>query len=228
MAKERPCSFCSIDADNPAILPWYNIPLLQTEHFVVVPSIGAVVPGWVLVLPKVHALSIAEVPRDQRNELKVLIKCTKNLVEKQFGRATLFEHGASTRDSLIGCGVDHAHLHIVPLQFSLISLALSDKVVSWVKRTHAPHDINDMHSDYLLISEDSFTCVIGHLQQPQSQYFRRLIANALGVPDQYNYRTHSFLSNVRLTMKGILEARSATEAKSPNILSDGSRLIAAV
>jgi diadenosine tetraphosphate (Ap4A) HIT family hydrolase len=211
VAKERPCSFCSIHAEKLASLTWYDTPLLQTEHFFVVPSIGAMVPGWVMVLPKVHALSIARVPHEQREELKLLINRTRTVVEKRFGPATLFEHGASAAGSLTGCGVDHAHLHIVPLHFSLISLALNDEAASWVRKTHGPHGIKDAQSDYLLISEDSSTCVVGHLRQPQSQYFRRLIANAVGTPGQYNYRTYLFLNNVRQTVEGISEAVRSLE-----------------
>ena len=39
---------------------------------------------------------------------------------------TMFEHGASHTGSIMGCGVDHAHVHLVPLDFNLAEEAVSE------------------------------------------------------------------------------------------------------
>ena len=41
------------------------------------------------------------------------------VVERAFGPVTVFEHGPSRPGRAPGCGVDHLHVHLVPLPFDL-------------------------------------------------------------------------------------------------------------
>ena len=53
----NPCVFCSQFREDSAPAVW-NEPILESQNFVVVPSLGSLVEGWTLLLPKSHYLSM--------------------------------------------------------------------------------------------------------------------------------------------------------------------------
>src|SRR5689334_5777564 len=52
------CRFCVDNVSISAVDPW-DRPLLSTDNFYVVPSLGSLVEGWLLVIPKDHVISAA-------------------------------------------------------------------------------------------------------------------------------------------------------------------------
>ena len=106
------CRLCSIGTSTEI---WDQV-LLESENFSVVPSKGGFVEGWVMVVPKHHVLSMAQVAaRGTDDELRGLIARVSQKMTENFGPPTIFEHGAVSQKSTFGCGIDHAHLHFVPL-----------------------------------------------------------------------------------------------------------------
>ena len=55
------CILCSELAVSAEKAPW-SAPLVETENFVVVPSLGALVEGWLLIVPKAHHISYGALP----------------------------------------------------------------------------------------------------------------------------------------------------------------------
>ena len=109
--RSRACRLCALDSNH---LIWNRI-LWESENFCVVPSKGGFVPGWVMVVPKTHVLSVAQLPNPLYPEMKQLVAEVSARLTECFGPPTAFEHGAVVENSSFGCGVDHAHLHLVPL-----------------------------------------------------------------------------------------------------------------
>jgi diadenosine tetraphosphate (Ap4A) HIT family hydrolase len=103
----------------------WNKPLLESDHFVVLPSLGSLVPGWVLVIPKQHYLCIGALPQSLFPEFQRVKKEIVKLIASQFGDPCLFEHGPSSPGLKVGCSVDHAHLHVVPFSGDLARLTAS-------------------------------------------------------------------------------------------------------
>ena len=201
--QSRNCPFCEAGV-GPTDTVWYNQPLLSTPNFVVLPSIGALVPGWVLVAPKKHFLSVASIPYRFRQELGGLLKRATGIVEQGFGATVQFEHGPATHNSQIGCGLDHAHIHVVPIGFDLVDTARSDPTIAWSKLGSGFHEIQTQGNDYLAIT-NQVSSWIGHPIAPVSQYFRKLVALKLGIPDQFDYNKFSHIENVRITAQTLLK-----------------------
>src|SRR5689334_2245520 len=107
-----------------------DIPLLSIPEGVVIPSVGALLPGWLLIVPRERALSYAELDTANRQTLYHLARSVASEVS-DFGSPIMLEHGAATAGSGIGCGVDQAHLHVVPIQFDLSKQVLADPTVAW-------------------------------------------------------------------------------------------------
>ena len=99
----------------------YNVRLYETEHFAVIPSLGSIVEGWLLIIPKEHYLSYGYIESQALlDELKKLIDYVGGIVKQVYGDYVIFENGAYCSNKLVGCGVDYAHIHIVPIKIDLI------------------------------------------------------------------------------------------------------------
>ncbi|GAB3146703.1 hypothetical protein GCM10027290_28880 [Micromonospora sonneratiae] len=151
--------------------------LLETQRFCVLPDLAPIAVGHVLIVPRIHLRALATLSPGMTEELEELRNdVTRILVEKLGGRVTLFEHGVCSGVS--ACGIDHAHLHLVPLP---------DTCRLTVDPTFPAEEISSIRSvieiaprqDYLLLSDRNRT----HVYYPAtatSQYFRRLISEELG------------------------------------------------
>src|SRR5687768_2245990 len=87
--------------------------VLRSENFVVLPTIGQLFVGSVLILPRRHRETFATLGEAERRELPALLNRVLSGVAR-FGEPIIFEHGAVSQTGG-GCGVYHAHLHVVPL-----------------------------------------------------------------------------------------------------------------
>lgn len=169
--------------------PW-DTPITETPHFVVVPTKGPLVPGWLLIVPRVHIWSLRETKFT--SELNALIEWTTSVVAHRYGPPTLFEHGAAECGTTFGCGIDHAHLHIVPLSFSLrVATRIFAPDISWRESIHAPWEVSSTQEAYLAFREPG--CSLWRIATPETpprQFFRQVLASSLKLADAYDYDEH--------------------------------------
>src|SRR5579864_8573109 len=109
------CRYCSgflaPDATGKG-LPW-NTPVLESEHFVVVPTLGHLIPGWLLLIPRQHYACLGALGPDLRSEVMDLKAESESLLKRLYGPVMKFEHGPCSPGTGGTC-VSHAHLHLVP------------------------------------------------------------------------------------------------------------------
>lgn len=179
--------------------PSFDVPLYQSDHFVVLPTLGAVVPGWVLAVPRRRMPNLSRLNDVESEELVALVRRTSSRISA-VGDVFCFEHGGQA-DSILNCGVDQAHLHIAPLSFDLVSAAIDEPDVDWaVARDPAPKpDVEEDSGGYLSVSDLQGRAYVGRPRTEVSQWFRRLIATRLGKADFWDYRSHPMLDNVGRT-----------------------------
>lgn len=209
------CSYCSnILATHAqgARAPWDKI-LGETPNFVVTPTLGALVEGWLLVISRTHAPAMGSLPVNRLRELGRLLIQVRQQVEMSYGCPTVaFEHGSVCDGTAFGCGVDHAHTHIVPLGTALTPIIERElkRPLEWREIPNF-EDLAGFYAQrrpYIYVSEHVGDA--GRYTNPQdipSQLTRRAIANYLGIPRQYDYREHAFEANVTRTCErlGVLE-----------------------
>ena len=182
--------------------PWDQI-IYRTERFVVVPTKGALVPGWLLVIPKVHVLSLSELGASAAQELDLLVPLLRRRLEDSFGPVNMFEHGAIRPNTNFGCGLDHAHLHLASLPFDLADFVRRRTIWAW-QDSSAPWHRGPSASPYLAMESRSAVWLKALPPQLPRQFFRRIIAERLGAPDSYDYdrfpqRMNSTLCVTRLS-----------------------------
>lgn len=190
----KDCRYCRIISEGSANR--YDTLLEETKSFVVMPTIGSLVAGWQLIVPKRHVLNCAQLTKCEKLELSALINRRVEQTHLAFdGDAFIFEHGAIEDKSLFGCGVDHAHIHIVPLEFDLVTAFLSsvEKCKTIEKSITKFYEETECTGEpyWLVGCSNQSTSHILSSMKPQSQFFRRLIAERLGIYDVYDYKLHA-------------------------------------
>ena len=97
--------------------------LYEGRHWIIVPTVGAIVPGYLLFVSKSHRLSVAACGQDEVAELQKLTVRTRQILEEQYrAPCVLFEHGEGCSCQSTATSVSHCHLHIAPCQGDLIDV----------------------------------------------------------------------------------------------------------
>src|SRR6266478_8200201 len=92
--------------------PIYDEILIEVDGCVVTPTLGSIVPNWLLIVPRSPVLNFAlwsaATGQSPLNLVeKVVAKC------HSAERIVWFEHGPAQSGSIVGCGIDQAHLHVI-------------------------------------------------------------------------------------------------------------------
>jgi|HubBroStandDraft_1064217.scaffolds.fasta_scaffold352422_1 ATP adenylyltransferase len=191
---------------SPSGAPW-DQPLAETANFVAIPSLGSLVPGWVLIVPRRSVLNLALLSPQERMEIRALCGEIAQVLTRKFkGDIFEFEHGPSQSNTVMGCGVDQAHLHVVPLPFNLVDAVCEVCGVN-AEASGDPWQLLERGRDYW-IARDVVRGVsaVAHPADPVSQGIRRLIADRTGQPASWDYRTHPRVENIEATLSAFLRA----------------------
>lgn len=183
--------------------PWDYV-LYSSRNFIVVPTVGALVEGWLMIISKNHYVCMGALPYDLFSELEYLSQFIASKLEMYYGNIVLFEHGPSIPNQSLGCGVDHAHLHLVPTNYNLIngiSTVFAEKL-DWnrLNNISGTSDYFKKQMPYLYVEQPLANPYITSHVNLGSQLFRRVIANQLGIPNRYNWRHFPEKDNVIRTI----------------------------
>jgi diadenosine tetraphosphate (Ap4A) HIT family hydrolase len=183
------CPFCEEMRDAEAS-PWTDSGssrvLAQRSGFVLVPSLGPLARGHSMLIPTQHCPSFAALDDDQRGKAQQLVALYSRALTPP-GRATVvFEHGM-LRGSAGGCGICHAHIHIVPVDdVDLSPPEIGDAVWEPLRRdgwiASLPRD-----SEYVMVGTSSGPVYAARVHDLPSQFMRRWLADRLG-HDQWDWR----------------------------------------
>jgi ATP adenylyltransferase len=189
--------------------PLCDVDLWQDQDAAVVPTLGSLVENWVLVVPRCNAISFARVPAERRERCRHLMRAVSDRIRVPETRVYFFEHGAARPNTAMGCGTDQAHVHVVPLIFDLIGEAIEcEPKIRWhsVDVTDPWQDL-ESGSEYYLVS-DFNQAYVGRPEEKQSQFFRRVIARAIGRTSEWDYRLAPFYENVAKTINNLRRSQS--------------------
>lgn len=193
--KTLECDFCeefSSNEDNTFARLYRGFPrsriLFQSDNFAVVPSLGQIVEGYLLVLPKRHFRALGDMPGLLLNELVELCSFVGNDLEALYGTPIFFEHGTRA-EGVGGCGIYHAHLHVVPLS------NVADPINVLKKGFHHTElaslcEIEELSADlptYLFFRDSGARLYLFDTGPLPSQYMRKLLADAIG-GQEWNWR----------------------------------------
>lgn len=173
------------------------------RSFAVVPSLGSLVPGWLLIVPRRPMVNLKALTRSEMAELSELQQSISRDLAVFSGQVYAFEHGGDHYGSVMGCGVDQAHLHMVPLPFDLLdeAVAQADSGIEWKLHPGMPLTGLPPIGEYVVVWRvDGSVGAIGMVSRPVSQWMRRIIARKLGI-EGWDYRTNPQTAIIRETVE---------------------------
>jgi diadenosine tetraphosphate (Ap4A) HIT family hydrolase len=150
-------------------------------EFAVIPSVSPLTNGHVMVVPRVHVTSIKQLPVDVLSRLPEILESTLRISGTNLSDVLIWEHGVGCGRNG-GCGVSHAHLHILPIQGAAeIARTLAENWQTSVPCSIADyHEQSSMNNSYLFWQSGHEGWLYESEDIP-SQHLRRLIAMRLSL-----------------------------------------------
>lgn len=189
---ERNCRFCNIVKKQMSEYGIVDTPFLENKKFFSLVSIGAFICGWTLLISKEHMYNLNNY-YDDTDFYDYLLKHINMLRQKLHWekRMIVFEHGANSCCSLVACDTSHAHLHIVPWDDSILEEIMVEYTWQCIKWRDVTALVRDQ--EYWLYCENpeagaDADVYIHIIDKPESQYFRRVIAEKIGLVGEYSYK----------------------------------------
>jgi diadenosine tetraphosphate (Ap4A) HIT family hydrolase len=197
----NPCEICAEIAGEPEGDAYHRLLaddryvhrlILGGGEFGVLPSLGPLVPGHVLMCPVRHLRRFADLPIDLVEQFPAYVEDVIAVLESVYScPVTRFEHGTSGDGSRIPCTVEHAHVHLLPLPAGA-SPILPD--LGWATVPGGLRELRDYVGPYEYLTwehPDGHRLVLrgDDAGAIPSQLLRRVVADAVGLPE-WNWRVN--------------------------------------
>ncbi|MFT3670618.1 hypothetical protein [Aestuariivirga sp.] len=190
---------------TPSCKPLYNRALAELEDMVVVPTLGSIVPNWLLFVPTWPSLNYRNWNTNTGRDPLLSMELFCEQFGHDFEKAIWFEHGAASSGSPIGCGVDYAHLHLLidsQIDFSeFANAAHSLSGVEWRPLANQPSPYDDLpfEEDYYVFGQGRSAFVGNNNRSLGSQFFRRVVARLVKRDAEWDYKSYPFSANIAAT-----------------------------
>lgn len=185
--------------------------IVTHEGFCVLPSLGQIVEGHVLLIPQRHLTSMAELAVDGDDQLQMLMCQIRTALRSLYGKCLFFEHGIRRAGSG-GCGIDHAHMHALPLSGGGMLNTLMQSFEG--SRIHNLADIPRTippESSYLFFESSVGERYAFAAPNMPSQYMRKLACESIGKLD-WDWRQSGREPDLFATIERLSPAFSAALA----------------
>lgn len=175
----------------------------STANFEVLADMSPLVTGHLLLLPRKHYLSFAQVLGDHPGETEELLSDITMMYRETFGEPLILEHGSGVDEETHAC-ITHAHLHLLPADASAVDELLIRDELSYVdlesitELRNAPWP----ESPYFLRHHRGRSRVYVPNGNQKRQYLRSVVGTTLNIPDpEWDYAVIIRRDCLRRTMK---------------------------
>lgn len=189
------CVFCP-HAIESSTSPFDRVIASGTRGYII-PALGMLVPGYFLSITNRHVVSLSQL---EATEIEQFYSWALKFCSEwsgTFGEYLIVEHG-SCSGSYAGSCIEHAHLHLVPLQREIANVLLTDAGLSW-RRLSSPSEIaKERGRGYISLAGGGSLYVARDIRVP-SQWLRRVIARELSL-DVWDWALEEGLDNLLRTL----------------------------
>jgi diadenosine tetraphosphate (Ap4A) HIT family hydrolase len=156
--------------------------ILDTSGFRITPTLGQIAEGHLLIVPHDHVCALADLPQDEIARLEDLCQRVRSILTGTYGECIFFEHGIRNVGSG-GCGIDHAHMHAVPVPLQGAPGGLRERFKGRTIRHLSDITIEIPDSSYIFFEDCSGSRSVFTIDRIPSQYMRKLVADSIGKSD---------------------------------------------
>ncbi|MFI6100893.1 hypothetical protein ACIA8G_35535 [Lentzea sp. NPDC051213] len=175
----------------------------STANFEVLADMSPLVTGHLLLLPRKHYLSFAQVLGDHPGETEELLSDITSMYRHTFGEPLILEHGSGVDHETHAC-ITHAHLHLLPVDASAVDELLISDALSYVDLESITDLRNPpwLESPYFLRHHRGHSRVYMPNGNQKRQYLRSIVGTTLDIPDpEWDYAVIVRKDCLRRTMK---------------------------
>ena len=187
------CIFCTLDKSKRE-----NTILEETTYFYVIPTVGSLVVGYVLILCKRHIYSMAELNNKEQKEYEDLIEKYRNIFKSIYKKYPIvFEHGSPNIENKTKANsIDHAHTHIVNYQYKneekIIKNLNFNPIGELTQLTKKQNYILYINPNKVIYMTTNFSSI--------SQLMRLVMAKELKIESKYKWEKETFKENIEQTI----------------------------
>lgn len=174
--------------------------VLETPELAVIPSLGPLVDGHVLVVPKIHARSFAQLQIEPAI-VEAFLSRAKTTIANAFGsRVQVFEHGTGANSAQPACSVEHAHVHIVPCAVEFDDPPVAGYEWETMRNEAALRELVG-DGEYLRVGTASGWSIARGAEGFPSQLLRRVLSEAIEAEEatDWDWRANPRPDSVRRT-----------------------------
>ena len=185
--------FCTLDKSKRE-----NTILEETTYFYVIPAVGSLVVGYVLILCKRHIYSMAELNNKEQKEYENLIEKYRNIFKNIYKKYPIvFEHGSPNIENKTKANsIDHAHTHIVNYQYKneekIIKNLNFNPIGELTQLTKKQNYILYINPNKVIYMTTNFPSI--------SQLMRLVMAKELKIESKYKWQKETFKENIEQTI----------------------------
>ena len=186
--------------------------ILERDGFIAIPSIGQMVEGYLLIVTKQHYTSMGSLPVDDLNELNTIMEEVRGLLADTYGRPIFFEHGSMKDVNSGGCGIDHAHIHAVPLPDNTDVLPDIQEALEGVEIASLA-DLSErarQNKPYLFYENQKGIKYLFDVKNIPCQYMRRILGKRLGC-QEWDWRTYGREEKLISTLARLRNGKTALQ-----------------
>jgi diadenosine tetraphosphate (Ap4A) HIT family hydrolase len=187
------CEFCIPLTDPAPDRDWFDFHVLDESHGILaVAALGPVAAGHILLVPREHMSSAAQLPQDRYRDLEHEWERWSSRLEETWQQPVLtFEHGSGLAGDESSACITHVHWQLVPTEHATAILSELPAGVSTVR-------LVDRDRQYLMARVGQETRVLTDGGRPQQ--IRRRLAAALGRDAYVDYLLFPQLSVMEETI----------------------------
>lgn len=205
------CLFCRIFETSESQRKWHDQVLYERDGITVLPGLGAQREGYLLIVPRVHAFSCAELSQKTLIGLEEVKEEVAHVLNQAYGPCVFFEHGACGHRRRAGGCIDHVHVHALPTEAAIVDIASRDR--SFI-RINGYETLREwVQRPYVAIQDQAGSMFIADGEGIPGQFMRRVIATAIDSPHDWDYevfpneeRVHATIDRLAALFGGIEEA----------------------
>jgi ATP adenylyltransferase len=192
----------------------YNRPLAEFDGCVCAPTLGAIVANWLIIVPRDNVLNFRIWnSKNQLDPQSLVLKLCKR-IGLELSEVIWFEHGPSEAGTPVGCGADHAHIHVIfkpAFTFaSFMAAAHETSSFDWLTCERAfKYEMLPRTSSYLIAGSGASISWASDVELAGSQFFRRVIANVACQAPLWDYQSHPQHENIKATADTFLALEAA-------------------
>lgn len=166
----------------------------QTDNFYVVPGTGAFFDGYLMIVPKAHVMSIANLPNDQLEEFYTVLNDIRTILKGIYHKGVFaFESGSGkTGGGKHETSIVHAHFHLAPTKMPVLKevqkSGLNPALIQKEELVKYKENSYKLYVD----QEDNWFIFSNPQEYHPRQHQRQILAEYMGCYDIYNWRKYPF------------------------------------